>query len=261
MDPADEIISDDSGDAHAEETIASATGTGLIPRLTGSLSRLEPADRRQLAEDLHDSLAQLLALAYLKLEQLMQRPRFAGSTELAEVRDLLRDSIHDTRSLIWELNPPELPQYGLAAALELLATELTARRHQQVTVQGLETIPPLDHRTAVELFRSIRELLLNVLKHARARHVQLVAQREMDVLTLAVLDDGIGAQTESSAQGGTGGGQGLPSVRERLSHLNASLELSDRPEGGTCASIRLPLAGVPTGELQSLHTSSDGSES
>ncbi|MER3423238.1 MAG: two-component sensor histidine kinase, partial [Nitrospiraceae bacterium] len=119
------------------------------------------------ATELHDYLAQLLALGRLKLGQARQGIQDAKAAErLKETDELVNQSLTYIRTLVAELSPPMLQEFGLPVALKWLAERM--QRHElHVEVQIEQEHLPLPEEQAVLLFQSVRELLMNVVKHAR----------------------------------------------------------------------------------------------
>jgi signal transduction histidine kinase len=93
------------------------------------------------------------------------------------------------------------------------------------------------------LYQAVSELLLNVVKHARARHVQVSVWREGDTLRLGVYDDGVGFDSSTIRErwGRREGGFGLFSIRERLRSYGGGLEVESRPGFGTQVVMTVPL--------------------
>ena len=106
---------------------------------------------------------------------------------------------------------------------------------------------PLEEDLRVLLYQAVSELLLNVVKHARARHVQVSIWREGETLRLGVYDDGVGFDTAAIRQrwGRREGGFGLFSTRERLRSYGGGLEVESRPGFGTQVVMTVPLQAEP----------------
>jgi two-component system CheB/CheR fusion protein len=205
----------------------------------------EERERRRIAADLHDRIGQSLALAQLKLKSLGA----SGSerTLLDEAVGLLAQSIIDTRTLIFDLSPPILYELGLEPALSWLAEDLGKRSGIHIESSDDGAPKPLDDATAGLLFRAVRELLTNVLKHARASTAKVSLRRARDQLEIDVEDDGVGFDAEAAPTPAVRG-FGLFSVREQISRLGGTLEVVSHPNSGTRVSLRLPLTfdGIPT---------------
>ncbi len=213
-----------------------------LRELAAQLTRTEERERREIAQELHDHIGQSLALAKIRLGVLREAARACGfDDKLREVQELVGQTIADTRSLIFEISPPVLHEFGLGPALEWLA-ERMQRQLQLALVVEVDTggwEPDDELRGA--LFRSARELLANVARHAHARHVRVVLRRVESILELRVEDDGVGfdaARTEALAV--RDGGFGLFSIRERLEGLGGAMTVDSRPGDGTRVTLSVP---------------------
>ncbi len=211
--------------------------------LASELSLAEERARRRMAVDIHDHVGQKLAISKMKLESLAES---ASSSEVAaalrETNGLIAQVIESTRSLTFELSPPVLYELGFVAAVEWL----TKQARQQ---HGLETeftddgcAKPLDDDIRVLLFQAVRELLVNVAKHANARSVQVSTKRVGDTVRVSVEDDGVGFNLSGAPSRRYGSaGFGLFSIHERLGHIGGHLKVESEPGHGTRVSLVAPI--------------------
>jgi two-component system CheB/CheR fusion protein len=199
----------------------------------------EDRERRRIAADLHDRIGQSLALAQMKLRSLQE----AGSAPAAveEAIDLLAQSITDTRTLIFDLSPPILYELGLEDALSWLAEDLGKRWGMSIEVSDDRLAKPLSDATAGLLFRAVRELLGNVLKHAQTPAAKLTLRRSGDQVEISVEDHGVGFDPHATVPSASSGGFGLFSVREQIHRLGGTMELESAQGTGTRVTLRLPL--------------------
>ncbi len=211
--------------------------------LASELSLTEERERRRLAADLHDHIGQILAMAQIKLGEIMKQASSpAAEAAVAEVRAFLGQAIQYSRSLTFELGLPVLYDLGLEAAVEWLADQFQEQHGLTVKVSRDDLPKPLGEPASVLVFRVLRELLTNVVKHAQASQVDITISREGDHLALQVHDDGRGFDpAAASPRGGRTSGYGLFSIRERLSHLGGYLEIRSAAGQGTTATIVVPL--------------------
>lgn len=219
-----------------------------LRELASEISLVQERERRRLALELHDGIVQDLAMARIRLSSLAEELQAGAPTqelpqELKDLLDLIKKMIRDSRSLVWEMGSPELYELGLEAALEELVEEF-GRRY------GLDAVfrrcagdhLPLAEDMRIMLFQMARELLANVVKHARAATVHVELSRNMQYLSLHVEDDGQGFDPEiQPARPGKDSGFGLFSIRERLNLVGGSLELRISHLGGAHCCITLPL--------------------
>lgn len=212
--------------------------------LASELSLTEERERRRLAVDLHDHIGQILAMAQIKLGELMkQAGSSAAEVAVSEVRGFIGQAIQYSRSLTFELGLPVLYDLGLEAAVEWLADQFQEQHGLPVKVTRDDLPKPLGEPASVLVFRVLRELLTNVVKHAKASQVDITINRDGDHLAVQVTDDGQGFDPGAVAtQAGRAAGYGLFSIRERLSHLGGYLEILSAVGQGTTVTIVVPLA-------------------
>ena len=197
-------------------------------------------ERRRIAADLHDRIGQSLALAQMKLTAV----RAEAGGEVRDALDgsvqLLQQTIADTRSLVFDLSPPILYDLGLQPALSWLAEDIEQRHGVHVELAGERGPLGLDTDVAALLFRSVRELLLNVVKHARTTSAAVTIQREGGAIRIDVRDFGAGFDPSKDSPLSRGAGFGLFSVREQMAVLGGSMEIEAALGTGTHVTLRVP---------------------
>jgi two-component system CheB/CheR fusion protein len=213
-------------------------------------SLAEERERRRIAADLHDRIGQALMLAQMKLQSL--NPAGGRPIAVDEALDLLAQSIVDTRTLVFDLSPPILYELGLEPALSWLAEDLGKRSGVSIEISDDGVTKPLDDGTAGVVFRAVRELLTNVLKHAQTAHAKVSLRRASDQLEIDVEDQGAGFDAEAVRNPATHG-FGLFGVREQISRLGGTMDLRSQPQQGTCVSLRIPLKLDETAPKQVAH--------
>ena len=214
--------------------------------LATEVNLAEQRERKRLAAELHDHLQQLLVLGKITLGQTKREVSVPPLTadRIKKVEDLLSDALAYTRTLVAELSPPVLRDHGLVAGIKWLAERM--QKHEMtvsVRVSGSsEVILPEDQ--VVLLFQSVRELLLNAAKHAKAQHVSVsLDQQDAGVLRIVVSDQGIGfvvSPAVNSSSRGDSSKFGLFSIQERMRALGGSFEMHSAPGKGATAILTLP---------------------
>ncbi|HJR75890.1 MAG TPA: response regulator, partial [Nitrospiraceae bacterium] len=208
--------------------------------LASELVLTEQRERRRLATDLHDYLAQLLVLARLKLGQ--TQPKISEGTVsrlLLEAEDALKQALTYTRTLVADLSPPVLREFGLPAALTWLGEHMLPHG-LSVAVTIAEDCPPLPEDQAVLLFQSVRELLMNVAKHAGTDRAA-VSLSVTGGRTLRIVVEDAGKGFDAAAADRPSEQFGLFSIRERMQVMGGALEVDSSPGRGTRATLVLPL--------------------
>ena len=213
-----------------------------VRALTSELGLREERERHRLAQDLHDTVAQCLAGCRLKLESL-QADLLDGARlkRVGECIDFIDQAIKQTRLLMFEFYPWILAESGLETTLHSLAHRVQEVHGIQVECIGDGTSDRLDRDLSVLLFRTIRELLINVVKHARARHVTISLNSANNQIRMKVVDDGVGFNIADPADAqARKNGFGLISIRESLGRLGGRLDLISNPGQGTRAVVLIP---------------------
>jgi PAS domain S-box-containing protein len=204
--------------------------------LTADLLLAEERARRELALDLHDGLSQTIALIKMRVAALRDGATSAQSDALDEVEVLIDQANRSARSVSFELSPPVLHDLGLEPALEWLAENIGARYGLHVVFEHDDRPKPTDEKTRIILFRSIRELLINAAKHAKAEVVTVSLERVGDELQVSVDDDGVGMALGLEEVEGFG----LFSIQERLRHVGGDMSILSEPGRGTSVQLRAP---------------------
>ena len=204
-------------------------------------SLAEQRERRALASDLHDDAGQLLTLASLKLRALADALGDRVPDEMGELKELLAETRRRVSSLSFQLSPPLLHDVGLVAAAEWLAESEQRRFGLVVHVAKVEELV-LDEATRVTLFRALRELLVNVAKHASTAEAHVRIWRAGEVARLSVEDSGIGFDPEARHQG-----FGLLALRERVGQMGGSVEIESAVGRGTRIVVSVPVASRDAG--------------
>lgn len=199
----------------------------------------EESERRKLAADLHDDAGQLLSLASLKLHALDDGGEAQRGARMAELEDLLREIRSRVSSLSFQLSPPLLHDVGLIGAIQWLAEDLEGTHGLTVSLVE-ESDFEIDENVRITLYRAIRELLLNVLKHAGVKEAHVRFSKEGTMARVAVEDTGVGMPSTARRSG-----FGLLALRERVESLGGSLETRSDPGHGTTVVVRLPTIPPP----------------
>jgi len=220
--------------------------TTQLSQMAWDLTLAEHNAREQIARTLHDGLQQLLFIVSLNLDQQINRDREAGlepNERIAEAKQHVDEATAAARSLHLELFPPVLQRSGLPAALTWLAN--WAREKYKMNVQIEADLGADSARKDIRtlLFESVRELLFNASKHARAERFTVSLRLDAgDQLCITATDDGIGFEpSRLDSRSKTGQvGWGLFSIRERLTLLGGRVEIDSAPGRGTQVRLFAP---------------------
>jgi PAS domain S-box-containing protein len=215
-----------------------------LKSLASQLSLTEERERREIATELHDRIGQSLVISKIKLDQLRKS---AASEELAttlgEICNCLDQVIQDTRTLTFDLSSPILYELGFEAAVaEWLNEQIQEKYGIKTKFEDDQRHKPLDDDIRVLLFRNVRELLINVVKHSNAQNVKVSISRANEQIIVTVQDDGIGFDSsEAVSKAAEKATFGLFSIRERLEHLDGRIKIQSTPGHGSIITMTAPL--------------------
>jgi PAS domain S-box-containing protein len=237
------IVRDITTRKAAEEAVAHYQAQ--LKALTSKLTVTEERERRRLATELHDRITQGLAISKLDLQSLL------ATVEEARIRQSLGHVIEDIshvleeiQALTSELSSPILSVLGLETAVAQYLKEVIEKRHRITTeFKDDRRAKPLDEDTRLILFRDIRELLINVVKHARANKVTVSISRDRGQVRICVEDDGIGFE-QGRMRPRLRGGFGLLSIQEGVEQFGGRLSIQSGKNQGTKVTLTAPLGPV-----------------
>ena len=212
-----------------------------LRRLAAELTAAESRERRRIAEDLHDQIGQILFLAKVKLRSLLkiQHPDVAEAAR--DIGELIGWALRDVRTLIVDISPPILYELGLVEALRDFAEKLQAEHDIRTVVIDDGRPIQLSPDLLDLVFRAVRELSINVLKHAGASNLTISLYEENDRLTVEVKDDGIGfSPTAAFSPRDEESGFGLFSLKERLTSIGGRLKVDSRSDRGATVTVEFP---------------------
>jgi PAS domain S-box-containing protein len=226
-----------------------------LQELVGKILVAQEEERRRVAYEVHDGLAQVAAAAHQHLQAFAQYhpPQSQeGQEELAHVSGLVRQTVGEARRIIADLRPTALDDFGLKSAIRLHLDALRAEGWRIAYEDSLsdERLPAA---TETAIFRVVQEALNNVGKHAGTKRVDLsLEQRPAEEpslgkggrIRLQIRDYGRGFAPESSAsRGGPGERVGMTGMRERITLLGGEFRVASRPGVGTLIVAEIPLLG------------------
>lgn len=217
--------------------------TAQLRALSAELALTEERERRVLARDLHDDLGQLLAIIKIKLTSLEESERRGAlKGHLQEIEALVDQANRSARSLMVQLSPPALQALGLLPALEWLGEEMERIYGLVVRIDRDGELPVLEEPARTTIFRAIRELLINVVKHAQTRVAQINCLQSADGrLAISVTDQGLGFDARRALSSpAKDSGFGLISVRERIEFIGGTMTVDTMPGYGTTITIVFP---------------------
>jgi signal transduction histidine kinase len=217
-------------------------GRKRLQSLSRRLVEIQEMERRHIARELHDEAGQSLSSLMVGLRLL---EREVGSPEevlkgIVELKQMTNEVSENLHRLAIDLRPASLDHLGLEAALRQYIE--TFGRQNNLNTQ-FEAVGLDDKRLlpAVEtnLYRVVQEALTNVIRHAKATHVDVLLERRGDHLLAIIEDNGVGFDTDAAGQSSR---LGLLGMRERAEMLSGNLMIESTVGAGTTIYVEVPYA-------------------
>jgi len=216
-----------------------------LREMTQELALAEDRERDRIATELHDQVNQRLVLAKMKVEILGRKLPAPALEKSAEgICELLAQIIDDTRSLTARIRPTLLANAGLAAAVMRLGDELQEQYGLWLDVCDDHEPKVLEYGLRSFVFQVIRELLINMIKHAGVFRARVEMKREGYYLVIIVADEGSGFDPVAAHScTARAGGFGLGNVRQKIEYQGGVFQVDSRPGAGAGSrvTIRMPL--------------------
>jgi PAS domain S-box-containing protein len=211
--------------------------------LSAHLMRVQDEERRRIARELHDSTGQQLAAMGMVLDELSRH--LGGQRKEAEtlkqIQDLLDSTNREIRTMAQLLHPPELDLAGLISATRTLVERFAERSGITVGFQAPPAMKRLADGVDLTLFRVVQECLTNIHRHSGAKHATIYLSETPEEVILEISDDGRGMPNdllqENARDGGESFGVGILGMKERLSQLGGTLEISSKGQGTTVRAV------------------------
>jgi signal transduction histidine kinase len=220
---------------------------GEMARRTQELSSLSAflqthyeREKASLARELHDELGGILTPAKMDLSWLQTRlgqdPQYGE--RMARLSALIDQGIDLKRRIIENLRPSLLDHLGFAAAVQWFVDETcgAAKIRSRITISKLERLSP---DLEIALYRVVQESVTNIVRHAKAKNVELIIERTHAGLRVAVCDDGVGIEDLERARKQS---HGVAGMTLRMRAINGTLDIVSRKDEGTRVEAFLPLA-------------------
>jgi PAS domain S-box-containing protein len=214
-----------------------------LQKLAQELTVAEEKVRKQIAVDLHDHVGQLLSSVRMQMSRIIDLEDNAEITvRMKNISQALLKAIQSTRAAIFDLSPPQLNEIGLYAAVHDWTKEQIEQKHKIITtIDGEYEVFEMEENTRYLLFRSIKELVINVIKHARADRLNITFKRINKALEITIEDDGVGFNYNPDLLKLRSNSLGLFSIQERMSDLGGSMEVNSIIDKGTKIKLTVPL--------------------
>ncbi|HTI60447.1 sensor histidine kinase [Mucilaginibacter sp.] len=195
----------------------------------------QESERKRLAEDLHDSVGQVLSAIKLKLHKL-DKLNEGQNAMLADTRKLTDECIQEIRNIIHNVLPPVLTDFGLIDALQALCVKMNDNTPIQVTFTRKLADERFGSEIELTLYRIAQELFGNAVKHSEATNIHVDLAKNGNTLVMSFRDNGKGFNIETVKHG-----FGIKNLRSRVQLINGKIDIYSKPLSGTITTINIPL--------------------
>lgn len=232
----------EQANAHLERQVAERTQK--LQETLGKVFTAQEEERQRLARDLHDQQGQALgalAVSFDRVSRLLGAASSQVQEELEQARAMVHSLLQDTRRMIYDLRPSVLDDMGLEAALRWSAKVHLESNGVAVSIQSSLSPSRLPGQVEVVLFRVAQEAIVNIRRHAQARHAGVVLEHQGSSLKMRIWDDGRGIDDKRRDDVSEGSGLGLESMRERVRLIGGRIEIVTAPGAGTSVNVEITL--------------------
>jgi signal transduction histidine kinase len=205
--------------------------------LLNAVFETQESERKRLAEDLHDSVGQVLSAIKLNLHRLDRVIETEGPKSLlADTRQLTDECIQEIRNIIHNVLPPVLTDFGLIDALQALCDKLGQNTDIKITFTKNLADERFPSEIELTYYRMAQELFGNAVKHSKATAIQLLITKEDGWLVMSFSDNGIGFDMDNVTHG-----FGIKNLQSRAQLINGKIHTYTKPQAGTLTTIKVIL--------------------
>ena len=201
---------------------------------TARVLTAQEAERRRIAQELHDEVGQSMTAILLVLGRAADDAEQPLRDELHQAQEITRESLDEVRRLVRRLRPGVLDDLGLISALSSLTHDFATHTGMRVLRRFDPELPALDPETELVLYRVAQEGLTNTARHADAARVEVSLAPAGGAVTLTIADDGRGSEAACE-------GAGIRGMRERALLIGAALDINSAPGAGTRIRLTAPV--------------------
>ncbi len=192
--------------------------------------RLQEQDRQRIAAELHDSVLQNLSLVMHNLElaeKFIDYDAVRAKLELESNRKIVKETIDDIRSTIFDLRPMQFDDFGFRKTLENQLEEYKLRTSMEITYR-IDDIDSRDNLILLTIFRIVQELVINSIKHSKGNNINVQVLEAGSGIYIEESDDGIGISDEDLKKDNH---FGLKILKERVNMINGTIKRMEDSRG------------------------------
>jgi len=210
-------------------------------KILNAIIETEEKDKERFAKDLHDGLGTLLSSINIYVSMLKSSDLDNGERNniIEYTIGLIDEAIHNTKEIAGNLKPNIITRFGLIPAMRAHCNMINNTGLLTITFNPQSDIGPGNEDLEVALFRIIKELINNTLRHASADKIEIDLKCDQDMVSLDFRDNGIGFNVEQALGTKTHKGMGLSNIISRVKAVNGTYEISSEKGKGTRVEITI----------------------
>jgi len=220
----------------------------LTEQLLGETLKAQESERRRLAHEIHDTIAQGMVSAFTQVQTCRRLLKMGDETvekELFETQQMIQNNLREIRNIILDLRPSNLEELGLLSTISYACMTFESNTGIRVDFNADELTASLSSNIENAIYRIIQEALNNIKKHSAARNAIVNLKNSEDFVILLIKDDGVGFDPEKILQSSEKNRHfGLLGIKERTYFIGGEVELLAGPGAGTAIAIKIPLHRV-----------------
>ena len=203
----------------------------------------ETRERKRISSEIHDGIGQMLTALKMRIEMLEEQDNIDGSM-LVDIREMTTTIVKETRRVCSELMPNILDDFGLKSATRELCRMVKENTKIEVELHDEIEEGVLTKQQDVVIYRILQEAINNIMKHAQATHIEIIAEADAENIYIEINDNGIGfkVKIDEIYDGQSSGihGLGLLNMKERTEMLDGKFNITSTPGKGTTISLKIP---------------------
>ena len=198
------------------------------------------AERQRLAVDIHDGLGQNLLTIRNKILRTLKQKNVSAAMQdtLHTLLDVTTDTLDDARAMSYNLRPPILSTMGLTVAIQSLVEKVRGSSDLKITLKMEQSVDGMIHKDLdINIYRILQEGFNNAVKHAKASKIDLKIIKKGKFLEIHFQDNGIGFDQNEQVNG-----QGILGIKERVTLLSGTINITSEADSGTLLYIQIPIS-------------------
>ena len=191
---------------------------------------------KTISQELHDNIGQVLTLAKLNLNTLDINVKDKAIDKIDDAKSLISKAIQDIRDLSKTMNTDTIATVGLCNAIKMELNMLEKTGTIKTGFQAIGDSSQINPQVELILFRIVQEAFHNIIKHAKAANIEVLANYSNNQLQLTIRDNGDGFEHTKLSEG-----NGLQNMQSRCKLIKADFDISSSIGQGTFITISVPL--------------------